>query len=106
MTNDVAEDCCLWTVSVCLTQEKILHLTLTTLVKRSEKPLCFHVVMNDVCFFRFTPGAAAQLEQRRTGPSQADVEAIKVHFFTLNVATVEVCIAHTEIKSISLSFRM
>uniref|UniRef100_A0AAQ4RVL2 Small nuclear ribonucleoprotein polypeptide A' n=1 Tax=Gasterosteus aculeatus aculeatus TaxID=481459 RepID=A0AAQ4RVL2_GASAC len=26
----------------------------------------------------FTPGAAAQLEKKRTGPSQADVEAIKV----------------------------
>ncbi|KAA8578861.1 hypothetical protein FQN60_011475, partial [Etheostoma spectabile] len=28
----------------------------------------------------FTPGVAAQLEKKRTGPSQADVEAIKVHF--------------------------
>ncbi|XP_037310039.1 U2 small nuclear ribonucleoprotein A' [Pungitius pungitius] len=26
----------------------------------------------------FTPGAAAQLEKKRTGPSQADVEAIKI----------------------------
>ncbi|KAM7406677.1 hypothetical protein PAMP_001039 [Pampus punctatissimus] len=28
----------------------------------------------------FTPGVAVQLEKKRTGPSQADVEAIKVHF--------------------------
>ncbi|XP_027137130.1 U2 small nuclear ribonucleoprotein A' [Larimichthys crocea] len=27
----------------------------------------------------FTPGVAAQLEKKKTGPSQADVEAIKVH---------------------------
>lgn len=33
--------------------------------------------LTEVCSFRFTPGAAAQLEKKRTGPSQADVEAIK-----------------------------
>lgn len=30
--------------------------------------------------FRFTIGAAAPLEKKKTGPSQADVEAIKVRF--------------------------
>lgn len=41
---------------------------------------------------RFTPGVAAQLEKKRTGPSQADVEAVKVHiliffFYLKNVVT-------------------
>lgn len=36
-----------------------------------------------MCFpFSFTPGVAAQMEKKRTGPSQADVEAIKVHLLT------------------------
>lgn len=30
-----------------------------------------------MCFFRFTPGAVLQTDKKRTGPSPADVEAIK-----------------------------
>lgn len=36
------------------------------------------LVFKCVFCFRFTPGEAAQLEKKRTGPSQAEVEAIKV----------------------------
>lgn len=48
------------------------------MVERSEKPVCVYVVYMMRVPFRFTPGVAAQLEKKRTGPSQADVEAIKV----------------------------
>lgn len=58
----------------------MLYKRLTTLVERSEKPMRVHVVLMRCVPFRFTPGVAAQLEKKRTGPSQADVEAIKVHF--------------------------
>lgn len=54
----------------------------TTLVDRSEKLMCFHVVLMICVSSRFTPGVAAQPEKKRTGPSQADVEAIKVRLLT------------------------
>lgn len=66
-------------VSVYFDSRKDTTPDVTTLVKRSEKPTCVHVVWMMCVPFRFTPGVAAQLEKKRTGPSQADVEAIKVH---------------------------
>lgn len=42
------------------------------------------MLLTDVSF-RFTIGAATPLEKKKTGPSQADVEAIKVLFSSSKV---------------------
>lgn len=68
----VAENCCLWTVSVWL--EKRYYTGF-----RGQRSLCVFALLTRVSF-RFTIGAATPLEKKKTGPSQADVEAIKVHF--------------------------
>lgn len=70
----VAQGCCLSHCISLLTQEQILH----WLGGQRSLFMCMCVNWVDLGFFRFTPGAAAQLEKKRMGPSQADVEAIKV----------------------------
>lgn len=87
-------------VSVYFDSRKDTTPDVTTLVERSEKPMCVHVVWM-MCFpFRFTPGVAAQLEKKRTGPSQADVEAIKVHLLTKTWSPVWVLRPGPEFQSV------
>lgn len=40
------------------------------------------VTLQPLLCVRFTPGAGLQAEKKKTGPSPADVEAIKVMFLT------------------------
>ena len=99
-THSVTWDCCLWTMYQFIwLKEKILHLRLKALVERSEKLVYFHVVWMLCVLLRFTPGAAAQLEKKRTGPSQADVEAIKVNFYTIKYCYDSFWIVWADIES-------
>lgn len=78
-----------------------------TVVKRLKKQVCMNkpvktlVFLNVVFSFRFTPGAGLQAEKVKTGPSAADVEAIKVPDLCSNgwdllqlIKWLKVCLAH------------
>lgn len=51
--------------------------------KGQRSPPAVSTLLTCVFSSRFTPGAAAQLEKKRAGPSQADVEAVKVQLIYL-----------------------